>query len=97
LQLDEKEAQTLAKAIAEVEPYYPSVRGIMSGKIAAHVMLASTAAGIYAPRAVAIFVRMEKERKEKAPPPVGPVDTTNVTSIRPGETFKPGPLPPFGA
>ena len=63
LALDKDEAEKLAAALANVAAYYPMV---INPKYLAWIQLGTVCAGVYGTRAIAISIRLKKEREEKA-------------------------------
>lgn len=101
MEIEEAEAKTLAEAIARVEQYYPRVSAVVSGKLAAHGLLAAAIFQVYGTRIAAIGIRLKAEREGKsgavqregnvlrpdfAPRSGGPFDPMAV---------QPGPIPPM--
>lgn len=63
MKLEQAEADKVALAIARVERHYPSISGIITGKIADHLALATVAAEIYGTRIIAIAARKRMEQE----------------------------------
>ncbi len=64
--IEEPEAKILAEAIVRVEAYYPRVREIVTGKIAAHGALILAIGQVYGTRLVAIKARVATEKRENS-------------------------------
>jgi hypothetical protein len=76
LSLEEKEAAMMATAIANVSRHYPTLSGVINGKIADHVALFTALTAVYGSRFIAYEARMRAERAK----PINP----NVVTMTPG-------------
>jgi hypothetical protein len=63
LELDENEAQRLAKALLQLQKCYPAID--IPAHVTAWIGLAAAAGGVYAPRVAAYRLRTRNERASK--------------------------------
>lgn len=83
--IEDAEAQALAKAIADVLAYYPTVRQYLEGKAAAHAALIIVCLQVYGTRLVAIGAKVKARKAEEA------------AQNAPGNVFPFGTQPQFHA
>lgn len=76
MELEKAEADLLAEGVARVERHYPVVSGILTGKVADHVALATALATVYGTRIAAIKMRRDAERATVVNPAQPPQNNT---------------------